>query len=68
MQGGGGGGQGVWTPPPPGKSQVIWISIGCKQKMSFPEYIEDVYFFEVNTEYISLSVENIRIFMSAQHE
>ena len=26
------GGQGVWTPPPsPGKSQVIWVSIGYKQ-------------------------------------
>ena len=25
------GGQGVRTPPPPGKSQVIWVSIGNKQ-------------------------------------
>ena len=25
------GGQGVWTPPPPGKSQVIWVSIENKQ-------------------------------------
>ena len=28
-EGGGGGGQGVRTPP--GKSQVIWVSIGNKQ-------------------------------------
>ena len=25
------GGQGVRTPPPPGKLQVIWVSIGNKQ-------------------------------------
>ena len=25
------GGQGVRTPPPPGKPQVIWVSIGNKQ-------------------------------------
>ena len=25
------GGQGVRTPPPPGKSLVIWVSIGNKQ-------------------------------------
>ena len=24
------GGQGVRTPPPPGKSQVIWVSLGNK--------------------------------------
>ena len=30
--------------------------------MSFPEYIEDIYFFEVNTEYISLSVLKISEF------
>ena len=26
-----GGGQGIRTPPPPGKSQFIWVSIGNKQ-------------------------------------
>ena len=32
--GGGGGGQGVQTPP--GKSQVIWVSIGNKQYIGTP--------------------------------
>ena len=32
------------------------------------QYIEDIFFFEMNTKYISSSVlKNIRIFMSAQH-
>ena len=43
---------------------LTWlISVGIET------YIEDIYFFEVNTKYIFIEcVENIRIFMSAQHE
>ena len=32
----------------------------------YSEYIEDIYFFEVKTKYMSSSV--FRVFMSAQHE
>ena len=36
------GGQGVRTPPPPGKSQVIWVSIGNKQLDPPPPPLEKV--------------------------